>query len=347
MKELKRTLNKLFEKAKEFIKKIKPEEKVLLMYHSDTDGICSAVLMILGLKKLGIKIKKSVYVNTPLTIPKNGMKFDKIIILDVPIGTTECLPKKKILVFDHHPSQDINSKNIVFVNPRLGNKKIYQPVSYLVYRFFSQFIDMKKYEWIAVLGTIADFGYEDCKDLTKKYISRKPKNLKKTKLGKLSDRFNSYINYAGVKEALRLLLSLNSLRELKKNKKVEHAHFKFEKKLKKVKENFLENAEFYKKLIFGIIKTKERRIGSSLSSVLSIENKNKVIIIAVNKGKFYNVHARNHWGKFDLGKLMKKCCDLEGGGHPRAGGGKVRDLEKFKKCILREIKNISKERNKI
>jgi len=335
-------MNKLFEKGKRFLEEIKPEEKILLLYHVDVDGICSAALALTGLKKLGVNVNKRLYSSSMLMFPSNLKseveKADKIILVDVPTENTKHLPeKKKILIFDHHPASNINSKNIVLINPRLENKTIYQPTSYTLYKFFSQFFDMEKYEWIAAMGTVGDFGYKDCKDLLKKHITKKPKDLKETRLSKAADRLNSFINYAGVDSALKFLLTLNSIDELEKNKNLESIHRDFENEMNKAETEFFKNAEVHGRLIFGVIESKHRRMGSSLSTVISNENPKKIIVLLVKKDGSYNANARNQAGEVDVGKLMKKCCDIEGGGHKQAGGGNVKDLEKFKKCLLKNF----------
>lgn len=347
MKKLKRNLNELFERGWKFLKDIETDEKNLLIYHTDPDGVCSAALVILELKKLGIKINRRFYTsNIASTQLKDEMeKADKIIMVDVALDTLNFPKKKNILIFDHHPSKDVNSKDVILVNPMLQNSKLYQPVSYILYKFFSQFLDMKEQEWIAALGTVADFGYGDCKDLMKKYISKRPKDLKKTRLGELSDRLNSCINYFGVNGALNFLLSLKSLEIFEKNKRAEFLQKKFEKNLEEAKQEFMKNAEVDKKLIFGVIESRQRRMGSTLASVISAENPKKVLIILSKNNGVYNVHARNISKDVDVGKLMKNCCDAEGGGHKQAAGGTVKNFEKFRACILKNIKNFTVKRS--
>ncbi len=336
----------MFERAKDFLEEIEPLERVLLIYHTDSDGVCSAALMLAGLERMGTDVRNTIYAKDLVDVSQKIAKImecaDRIIIVDVPVETMKNLPKgKKILIFDHHPSRDVNSTGVVLVNPMLQNARLYQPVSYIVYKFFSQIFDMSRFEWIAAVGTVADFGYDDCVDLLKKYIPRKPRNLKTTTLSKVADKLNSYMNYANVDGALRLLRSVGSIEELRNNGEVNEAHERFQTELKAAEREFMKNAEKYEKenLIIGVVDCEEnRRLGSALSSVISVKHPGKTVIIVANKGDVYSVHARNQEGRIDVGRLMKASCDIEGGGHVKAAGGKVKDIGAFKEKVLSKIK---------
>lgn len=345
MKKLKRKVSELLEREVQFLLEIKPKDKVLLVYDNDVDGVSSAAIALSGLKKLKIKNVKLFYKGRDVTTDLKDLtkNFDKGIILDVPTPLIENELKKvkiDLLVIDHHIATDVNSKNIVYINPRLKKKEIYQPVSYLTYKVFSKIIDIEDKEWLAVVGTVGDYGFEDCKDLLKKYLKiKKKEEIWKTKLGKTAMVINSSIAVLGSKETLEILTSTKGLEEFGKSRKVNFALKKFEEEFERTKIEFKENLEIYVdfKLIFSKIKTKFPRIGSTLSTYLATKHPSKFIIILEELNGKYKIHGRMENGKVNVGKLLKKLCG--GGGHREAGAGTIKkeELNFFKSNLTKEL----------
>jgi len=336
VKRLKRNLDKLFERGKSFLKRIKSDEKLLLMYHTDIDGVCSGAIVFTGLKRMGIKVSKALPSSEIVKKIDEMEKFDTIITTDIPFDKKKfILAKKRFLIIDHHPEPDFNRKDVVMVNPRFEKKDIYQSASYVAYKFFSKVVNLEDMEWMAVVGSIGDYSLKDCKDLLKKYMRiKKEGDVWKTKFGRAAIRINSMNIQLGQKESMRILLSFKDVDNLLKNERIERIHKKFLKVYEECEKKFWKNSEVYEDLIFSVIKTKHRGIGSWLASRTSMKNPEKIILVLDKGNGIYHVHARYQVGKIDVGYLMKKFCDIEGGGHEQAGGGSIRDLEGFKRKIL-------------
>lgn len=336
----KRKISDLFELGEKFLSQISPEEKVLLLYHVDVDGITSGIITLTGLKRMGIKIGKILHPELGSFLKQSSLtkKFKTIVSTDVPFDRKSLLEKnKKYLIIDHHIGEDLNGESVVFINPRLEKKDLYQSSSYISYKFFSKMVDIEDVEWLAVVGAIADYSLKDCSDLLLKYAKTKNReNIWKTKFGMTANMINSTIHKFGIDETFKIILSLKNVEDIFKNKKILEAHKEFLVELKKTEKEFWKNAETRGDLLFSVIKA-EGRLGSTLSSQLSTKYPEKLIVIARKRKGAYGINARWQKPKIGVDYLMKKACDIEGGGHPAAGGGSVRNIKKFKETLLKEL----------
>jgi len=341
---LKRNISQLFKRGKSFIQKIKPKDKLFIIYHTDIDGMVSAALTFIALERLGLKILKTIprSVEGRKEVPRDLKKCDKAIILDLPLEDFQALKnsKKDILVIDHHPSKNMNSEKIVYINPRLEKKEAYQPTSYLVYKFFSKLVDLKDKEWLSVLGTIGDFGFRDCKDLLEKWVKVKKKSgILNTKFWKAIIKLRGAFFELSKDEIFEILIYAKNLEVLSRNKEILSSYKKYKKIYLKGKDEFWKNAKEFKKLnlITSVI---PQKIGSDLTNEISARYPNKIIILFEKREYGYKIDARYQKGKIHVGELMKKL--RVGGGHRQAAGGRIeaKDLEIFKKKLLKEVERM-------
>jgi len=329
-------LEELFKKGIEFLNSI-DDEKAVLIYDDDVDGISSAALVIFALKKMGKKVK-----TIPMTfgnLEKILIKlkgFKKIITVDVPVDLIEknfLSLDKEMLIIDHHPGKDLNSEKIVLINPRLENPEIYQPTSYVVYKMLKNLVKEKK--WISIVGTVGDLGIEDCGDLVR--IKNK-KNVWKTKFGKAAMLLTASIAVYGPEKSLNFLIISKSLKEIMKNKEILSAFKKFEEEFERCKREFERKLEIHGNILISTIKPKYKAICSALITKLGTENPEKIIFVFEDKGKIMRIHGRNSVGKTDIGRIFRELGI--GGGHKEAGAGTIekKDKEKFKREILDKLK---------
>lgn len=352
MKNLEKKLSESLDKEILFIMKIKPKDRIVLIYDADVDGVSSAAIALSGLEKLGIKNIRLVHKDWKVTnnLSELVARFDKGIILDVPTPVIEKQLKKirkDLLVIDHHPSKDVSSKNIVYINPRLKKREIYQPVSYLTYKIFSKIVDVTDKEWLAVVGTVGDYGFEDCKDLLRKYLEiKKKEDVWKTELGKTAMMINGAIAVLNPRKTLGILKPIKDLEEFKKNVKIKTASKRFDNEFERVKIEFKKNLEIYVDfgLIFSEIKPKFSRISSTLSTYIATKYPNKFIMIVERMNGNYKIHGRMENGKIHVGELLEKLC--VGGGHREAGAGivKMGEINRFKANLIRELANFTGKR---
>lgn len=350
MKKLKKKLNESLEKGKEFIFGIKPWEKVSVFYHKDLDGVTSAVFAKLLLDSIGIKLIKLVPLKSrdEIFLSKEMRKCEKAIILDVPLNR---LPSGKILYIDHHDMKDFNSKNVVYINPTLESPGIYQPVCYLTYKFFSEIIDLRRYEWVAVLGTVADYGYDDCRDLLDKWIKVKNKNqMYKTVFGRVAIKINGSFYFLKEEEVMGIITSEKNISELNKNKRINLAWEKYQKIYFRAKKEFYKNREEIGKtnLIISTISGNNRvYTGASIATEFSRRYPDKILVVIEKLREFYRIHARGQAGKVHMGELMEECSRGvgSGGGHRQAAAASVRlkknELNLFKKRLIEKLTDFS------
>ena len=348
-----RNLNELFTKGKKFFEELKPIDKIALIYHMDMDGVCSAALIHKTLEKLNVKNGTNISISKNIVSTydnvENDLKtlsdFNKIIIVDIGVDTQIKNQQKKtsrsILLIDHHIiKRDLNSKSVIFINPRFGNEETYQPAAYIIYKLLSGLVDMKDVEWIAVLGIVSDLGYEDCIDVLKDWVKVKKKDeLFVTRPGQISYSLLGASYELGFEKTLKILVEAKSMGDLEENEEVSEAFEKYERVFEEGKKEFWKNAEIVGNIIFSVIKPKYKRLGSPIINRISFERPENIIFLFEKRDGEYKIGVRHQSGKTDLGKLMKKCCG--GGGHKQAAGGMIRikDLEKFKKCVIKELKS--------
>jgi len=346
-------LAKLFERGAAFVKNVQPSDSVLLVHHIDADGYCAAAVLLHLLKARGVKNVKSV-VSDVESLKKivGGIKpgeFDKIIVLDIDAPLLKPAferTKTDTLIVDHHMVRsNLNVGKITYVNPRLADSELYQPVSYVIYKIASLLADSESVEWLAALGSVADFAFEDCRDVLDRWIdANKVEDIVKSEFWKAAKVLYGAIIYANAEgseitheQLLDTLMSVGGVKELMSNPVVISADEKFEKEYERAKRDFVKNAETEGEVITGILDSRMKRLCSALSTNLSIEHKGKLIIILEKRGERFKISARWQNGRVHLGKLMEKCC--HGGGHRNAAGGSigVGEIESFKACLFREL----------
>ncbi len=341
----KRNLNDLFESGRNFTENISPSEKILLIHHTDTDGYCSGAIFLAALKKLGKseKVDLAAVANDGLEDLIKSEKvdsYDKIIILDIDAPYLEDDFKKfkgQIFIVDHHTiRKDLNSDKIVYINPRFENEEIYQPASYITFKLLSSITDLKDKEWLAVLGTVGDFAFDDCRDLLDKWVGVETKDdLIKTKFWQASKILYGAI-IVDTKNIIEMLLKYEGVSELESDNTLLAGYNKFEKELEKIKKEFWKNAEEIDNVIISKIDPSLKRVSSVITTDVSLKHKDKIVILLEKRGENFKISARFQSGKTHLGKLLEKCCSLSGGGHRNAAGGLIRasDFEDFKNCVI-------------
>ena len=353
MKKLKRNLNELYSRAREFVNKLKNEDRILLIHHRDLDGTVSAALFQKFLDNCGIVPVQIVsWSNEDAGKELDEItKFDKTIILDIDISYTWKELKsmnKEILIIDHHPPvQDMNGEKIVYMNPRLVDEKIYQPTSYLVWKIYG--IDELK--WLAIVGTVDDLGFEDCMDLLSEKIKAKTKNqMRKTKYAKMGFRINAALTQIGFEKIRNILLKTNSFEELERNEEVNKCWKNYLEEYNEVKERFWKNLEEHKKikLMISRIGKVQRPLTSALATGLSFKHKDRIIVLLRDEGDKFAVNARFQNDGVHLGNLLRKVSrGLDGGGgHDHAAGAtiKKKDIDLFLNRLVKELETIFKEK---
>lgn len=363
MKRLKKSLSEFFKRGIFFIRKIKNKDRILVIHHKDVDGLVSAVILLKTFERIGLNITKIIASSNEEIeeVIKKIKDFDKTIILDIDI----CYLKKQlidlkkdILLVDHHPPRaDLNSKRIVYINPRLEFPEVYQPASYVIYKFLSGIATLEDIEWLAALGTIGDYGFRDCKDLLKKWINvnvvdvENGGELPRIAFWKNVKMLNGAITELGYSNTFKILKKVNSLESLRKNKKIKKSYKGFNKKLEEIEQNFRNNARSIKEanLIISEIESKHRGLSSFFSTEFATKHPDKIIVLMRKKYGKYAINARYQGRGIDLGKIMERCTERlnGGGGHSHAAGATIFAKNKniFEERLIRELRRFTAKRS--
>ncbi|MDH7517872.1 MAG: DHH family phosphoesterase [Candidatus Thermoplasmatota archaeon] len=197
----------------------------LMVHHWDTDGICSARLLLEKLSNKKIENKTPILGNYFLTDKelKNYSKYDFIIVVDMSLpedNIKKLAEKSKILIFDHHLGSEI--REVFHHNPVVkgGNPDEYPSASWIINKFLGNDVNL-----FALLGVVGDHEqriknnklfYEIITDFCQK------NNLSFDNMLKIVYLLDS--NYKlgdkkAVEKAPHLLLTYNDADEILKNEK--------------------------------------------------------------------------------------------------------------------------------
>jgi single-stranded DNA-specific DHH superfamily exonuclease len=342
-------MNKFIEPAIRFFKEIKGE--FAIVFGHDCDSISSASIIYKLGKKIGLNPNLVISLHNFEVDEKTVKKlqnFENIVIVDIGDTPEERInnlaTSKRILLIDHHLPKNYKC---LYVNPRIYNKNVYMPASYISWLIYREFFEDKEIQWIAALGTLGDFGAKNNKDLfisLRKNYNKLIGNLRiddrelfeKSLIGKIAKMVDSFRILGGVKGVeyvTNLIANSKSYDDLLKDKKVERVYKKveriFEDEIKKMKKNKIEIGEF----VIYEIKSKIN-LKSSLASYLPKIFTDKIIFVAQkSKEGYYEVSVRRGIKrKVNLTKVVEevsKNIRAKGGGHPTASGMRVDDLKEL------------------
>ncbi len=345
-----------FNKAVEFMKNITGKDDIVIIYNNDGDGICSCVLIQKYLERKGCR--KPFIISQPMP-PENNLirKIQttlptKIIFLDMAIDQEQTFMKKlgnicDILIVDHHQvTKDMNGKNIVHMNPRLKNPKIYQSTTYLACKIVSQLDDFSDSLWVASVGMISDYNLDDSQDVVKlikeKYNIKNPK-MYDTDFGRLADMIAAAkaTKMLSMEQLVELFMNIKdpqNFSEIKNADKLLSAYQEVENELVRIRTELENKVERIGDIIFYRFSSKYN-LRSPVSTMLSEKHRDKVVVVYEKVGSWIDVSSRNQSKKYNVGLLLKRAAEgLKGsaGGHEAAAGAKIpeKNWEAFKQRLL-------------
>ncbi len=343
------------EKAVLFLKSIK-KKKVAVVSHDDSDGSCSAALMIRLLKKIGTNNKILNFstrgapsISDELMEDILSEKPDVVITCDFAGGLDKSAhvfdgDGIRCLMIDHHVVPDYKfPEGCVYLNPQLDGKTM--PCSAFIYDLCMKMTDFEENLWIAAVGTIEDFGAAERKDLIEKCMKKYPelfekKDIDNRKLfdttfglvGKIIGAAPSWASYQGAELATKVLLEIDSPRDFLDlaNKDVKTLYEKYEMiniDVKKTVRLFDEKNEKDGRIRM-LVMSSEFPIKSKVSTIISAKDEyyKDVIVIIEEKTNSVSMSLRNQSGDFDLDSIIRTSLSgLEGvgGGHKKAAGAVV------------------------
>ena len=347
-----------FKEAVEFLKNIKKEDGVIIVFNNDADGVSACTIVKEYLEKqIGIK---PFIISQPMPTEKDLIKKiqssipTKIIFLDLAMDQQSIVIKKlhgisDILVIDHHSiHSNLNEGNVTHHNPRFVDFKIYQSATYLSYKICSEIFDTDYLLWVAAIGMIGDYNLDYSQDLVKivkeKYSLEG--DLYKTFLGRIADMISAIrsTNMMSCEEAVEVFQNVKNPENFSEaygsDVMIKSLEI-MDSEMNRLEKDFKETSETHGNLITYEI-VSEYNLCSPISTKLSGDFKDKMLMVYQISGSKVHVSARNQGQIFDVAKIMKDASrNLRGdaGGHPAAAGAtiSIEDWDSFKDKIIKNI----------
>jgi len=334
-------------KAIKFLKNIKKDDNVALIFHNDGDGFASGILMKNFVEKkcrniwmTSFALGKSKLSGRILEELKNR---NKVIIMDLALNALaseiELLKDKPVLYIDHHP-KDIE---VSWITGYFTDSSC--PASKSVYELTLEVSeDQKEKEWVAVWGLVSDYGdkYAENQEFINNFLKREKISLKELK-EKYIYKISSFLVYFedNFPKAFDILDKMEDYKEVKKIYKYSDI---VDREIKKCVKEFKIKRERLGKTFFYYFDAKYN-IKSIVINILSSEEFDRIFVFASGFDDKTRISARCQSGKVDVAELLKKCVAGLGygaaGGHSKTAGATIlkKDLEKFKD----NLEKISKE----
>lgn len=326
----------------------------LILYHRDIDGTTSAALL-LKFFPADSRSLESPRLGTEALYAIKEKKPDLLIFLDLAIDQDwkqiKALEKTaKILVIDHHLfDKDLNSSQTCYLNPRLSHPKAYLSTSYLVYHLLKK---LKKpvqgYAWIAALGVIGDYAFEEGKDVLdearrgdESLLRGEPRESRLGEGGKLISAAITARGEKGAEKALQALMKASQLQNLEGDQQLEKWEKTIREEVERVVESFEREKEWHPQKNLAILDIKSKfSVTSIVSTILAEKHPDLTIIVRRRVEEGSKLSFRNQSGNVNLNDLVKRACKGigQGGGHEKAAGAFVTDWETFRKRFLKLLK---------
>ncbi|MBI4167937.1 MAG: DHH family phosphoesterase [Candidatus Aenigmarchaeota archaeon] len=360
-----KTLDSLYIEAADWLKQIRKSGLIVIVYHRDSDGVCSAVMATKILKHLGCGSVKVIPCDpaTPAVTPSllrslSELQPDYLVFVDMavdqdpnPLVLIKQKYGTKVIVIDHHPmSMDLNMLDIKHINTRSADATAYLPASYMMYKIAGKTSKelAKGYSWVSLIGTIGDHGIENCQDLVKDFssaygrIATTQKDFSQTKYGKASE----YIMSAkasdddGIEKARIVLERATSVDAFLANETMKGWHFGIQAIIDHLVKNFEKDSELQPNANIAIYNIKtDKRVESVVASIISDKFPRMTIAVCRESGDRIGCSLRNQKSA-DLGGLVKNSIaglkDARGGGHPQAAAASIKksDWITFKNALI-------------
>ncbi|MBI4020658.1 MAG: DHH family phosphoesterase [Candidatus Aenigmarchaeota archaeon] len=333
--------------------KLLRRERVLAVYHRDTDGTTSAALLakFFPLECLSL---------TSPSLDQEAMRAiaaahpDTIVFLDLAIDQEaqkirELEKAAPIAVIDHHLfDHDLASARTLYINPRLEKKSAYLSASYVVFHLLHAMgKPVQKHAWIAGVGIIGDYAFREGKDV----LDLLPKTLVGAEpfagpLAEGSKLINSAIIAAGergARKAYRSLVKAASFASFSKDPELQKWKRLVDREVEKVVASFEQEREHHPAKKLSILELKTALpIGSTVSTLISTTHPDLILVVTRKEAAGTKVSLRNQSGRVNLGDLAREASQGigRGGGHERAAAAFVTDWETFRARLLKALPQV-------
>lgn len=296
--------------AVKFLKTV--EGNVGIFFHDDTDGCCSAAIVLALLRQRGLKPLLGTGEIDEETFNRFAKeKLDAAIFLDYAVDQYPQWLKhwkgKPVLVIDHHPvTNDLNKLGFLYVNPRLKDAKVYVSASQIVFPICKK-AGLEGKDWLERVGGTGDRAIEGGSD--------------EKRATELVDAVKAVEHEDGLVSLAGVLAGLERLDRFIYSEKYMKIHQKYEHELNIQLEKF--RAVEMETIIFFETRS-NYSLTSSLANRLFEIYPDKTLIIYRCDNRWCKLSSRSR--KYDMDKILKEVTAAvggKGGGHPVAAGAKI------------------------
>ncbi|MFH1294490.1 MAG: DHH family phosphoesterase [Candidatus Aenigmatarchaeota archaeon] len=331
----------------------------LLFYHQDADGVCSAALLMKFFPQFKYYAREGPRIEDKFIDWAVTRSPDLMVFVDIPVDQEwkniqeirKRVPEMRFVIIDHHiPEKDMTQKNVVHFNPRFDEPGAYIPASWMIYDLLKKMDkDVRPWMWMASIGIIGDYAIKDCSAFLKECGRAFPGLLDgddvfTTKLGVAAELISSSITLKGLQGAsysLRRLVKAKGFPDFSNDSELKAWHKIVREEIDKLIGAYPKNHSEHEKLIDYEIDS-ALNIVSVISTILSKENPQKIVMVRKRSGAGWKVSMRNQNLPENLGEIVKKAIkDIGiGGGHERAAGAMIfekESVETFKQRLVEQL----------
>ncbi|MFA4908021.1 MAG: DHHA1 domain-containing protein [archaeon] len=340
-----------------FVEKISAKDRIALFFDNDPDGISSAVITAIALKRIRGRAPETIRHVHHSEFGKFGKiasakKFDVIIILDLPLDSfpkvAKTLEKRgRVLNIDHHGLyREISSKNTLLLKPQFYSEiePSRYPTAKMCFDLFSRRTGLPDLDWITAIGIIGDHAWGQWGAFLKK--TEKNWGISEKELYAVENILAAFLALREGKETevVRFLLKSDGPKEFLESDFAECVK-EFDAEVEKERGIALKKVERDKKhkLLFYRFRPKFR-VKNAVISALSYKYPDwNVIVAEEDNTEVLRVSARRQDFGLSMGKLLEESVKgirgARGGGHVPAAGATMRkkDLRKFRKNLVRVL----------
>jgi single-stranded DNA-specific DHH superfamily exonuclease len=326
------------DEALNFLKNLKPLDKVKLFSHVDADGICSLVILIRFMKRRGIIVDYADSIYQLTDVPPITLNPSKVnIFTDLNSDTIYEYVNKESLVVDHHIF-DKKPKG-AFYNPRETEKGLYVPASYLIYEVCSEIEEMQDAKWIAAVGVIGDKGELNskiCRDFVDSFDNVPD-------MQKVSDFIYSvYLveGSSGNDHMVKALLDAKRPEDILEDPDFKYCFDAVQAEISRA------GKKVEKDGIVRFVEVKSRYNIKSIVAAQILDKEKDVIVVAFSESDGFSKISLRTNTNINIGTIAHKAAEKaygSGGGHEKAAGARVpkAKFSIFKEAFVNGVDNIS------
>lgn len=346
---------------RDFISSVSKKDRVAVLHHTDSDGICSGVIISklierIRKKKIDLRInqKGNIHHVTEDTLKKlRKRRINKVIVVDLNIDICPSNLRKlarftKVLILDHHPvTYPILNNVLVIKSSMLSNiPSSKYCAAKLCYDLGCFVADLSDLDWVSAVGSIGDIATEPFKPwlraVFRKYHLKMNRDLFKTALGEVAILISSAESFdsRNVKMCFDAVYRAKSYRDVLKSK-LRNFREKIDNELQYYIKNINSLAEIYPDLDLIIYEIRPKyNTKSPLSTLLGIKYPHKTVLTVDLRKNIVSVSARRGDSHVGVNTLLERAVkgrsNCNAGGHSVSSGAVLpkKYYKKFKKRII-------------